>query len=278
MKSSKKVFLVIISILVITLVGCGGSGSKEISKEDETVLVGKRLSKIKNSGKLVLGTSSDYQHYEFKKEIDGEEKVIGSDIEVGKRIAQDLGVEFEVVDMEFDKLIPSLNNEEVDIVIASIISTEERKAQCIMSKPYYDTKMVFLVKADDLDKYYSVDDFEGKIIGYKNISMEKVVYKNQFHDIDSIKMDLSSDLIAALNEDKIQAALMLKAVAEDYANSDKNLAILNLDVNYSRKLIVAMKTGNEDLLKEVNNSIDKMTKEKVVDSFIVESMKQWEDR
>lgn len=93
-----------IGTLAIGVMGCGakGEGTKEASA---TSAQGITLESIKSKGKLVVGTSADYPPYEFHKEIDGKDQIVGFDISVAKEIAKDLGVELEVKDMDFDGLL-----------------------------------------------------------------------------------------------------------------------------------------------------------------------------
>ena len=81
------------------------------------------MKKIKESGKLVVGTEAQYAPYEFK---DLDANFAGCDMWLAQQIADALGVELEVVDMSFDGIIPAVQSSQVDIGIAAFTVTEER--------------------------------------------------------------------------------------------------------------------------------------------------------
>ena len=90
---------ILISTLTIATLfafaGCGKTSSSSTSTVD----------KIKKSGKLLLATSADYPPYEFHKNIDGKDTIVGFDIALAKEIAKDLGVELEIKDMDFQGVL-----------------------------------------------------------------------------------------------------------------------------------------------------------------------------
>ena len=113
------------AVAAFAITGCGGSDNKAASKpaQAESPL----MHKIKSSGKLVVGTASGYPPYEFVDTSAGEKKVIGIDMELAQKIADKLGVKLEVQDMNFQALLSSLTGGKVDMAIAGINPTDERK-------------------------------------------------------------------------------------------------------------------------------------------------------
>ena len=111
----KKILALIMAALV--LMSCAACGKKEEKS---------KLEEIKESGKLVVGTSADYPPFEFHMEIDGKDTIVGLDIAMCQYIADDLGVELEIVDMAFDNLVMSLQKGEFDLVAASMSKDEKR--------------------------------------------------------------------------------------------------------------------------------------------------------
>ena len=93
------------------MVGCGSNAKKESTSSNTSA-----LEAIKSKGKLVIGTSADYPPYEFHKEVDGKDQIVGFDIEIAKQFAKDLGVELEIKDMAFDGLLVALQADKVDMV------------------------------------------------------------------------------------------------------------------------------------------------------------------
>ena len=84
-KFSTYVALIMVVLLFsLTLVGCGNS------KE-----TGSAVDRIQDSNKIVLGTCADYAPYEFHRQVDGKDEIVGFDIDIAKEVAKDLGVELE---------------------------------------------------------------------------------------------------------------------------------------------------------------------------------------
>ena len=85
---------------------------------------------------IVLGTSADYAPFEFHKMVDGKDVIMGSDISLAQKIADDMGKELVIKDMDFNSLLIELDNGTVDFVIASMAPSKERAEQVDFSEPY----------------------------------------------------------------------------------------------------------------------------------------------
>ena len=93
------------------------------------------LESIKEKGKLVVGTASGYPPYEFIDITSANQDIVGIDMELAQAIADKLGVELEIQDMNFTSLISSIPTHKVDMAIAGISITEERKETMDFSEP-----------------------------------------------------------------------------------------------------------------------------------------------
>ena len=147
----KAIALLLALVTLLSLTACAG-------KEDAA---SSALDQIKQKGELVVGTSADYPPYEFHAEVDGKDTIVGFDMEIAQAIADKLGVSLKIVDMSFDNLLMSLANDEFDLVIAGLSADEERRKTTDFSDPYLEAKNLILVRAEDADKYASLDDLKG---------------------------------------------------------------------------------------------------------------------
>jgi polar amino acid transport system substrate-binding protein len=95
------------------------------------------------NGTLVLGTAAITEPFSY---IDGSQAVVGLDIEVAARVAQKLGMQLEVTNMDFGGLIPALISGKVDLIAACITISEERAKSVLFSEPYYRGGIAALVK------------------------------------------------------------------------------------------------------------------------------------
>ncbi len=94
-------------------------------------------------GVLRLGTAAVTEPFSF---VDGSQQVVGFDIELARRVAQQQGKTLEVVNMEFGSLIPALISGKVDMIAACITITEERAQKVLFSQPYYTGGIAALVR------------------------------------------------------------------------------------------------------------------------------------
>lgn len=92
---------------------------------------------------LRMATNAEFEPFEFR---DEQNEITGFDIEVAKAIARDLGMGFEVTDMNFDSLINALSSDMADIVIAGMTVTEERQQNVDFTDSYYTSTQVIIVK------------------------------------------------------------------------------------------------------------------------------------
>ncbi|HCF96121.1 MAG: transporter substrate-binding domain-containing protein [Verrucomicrobiota bacterium] len=96
-----------------------------------------------SNGTLRFGTSAVTEPFSF---VDKDRNVVGLDIEFAQRIAQRLGMDLEIVNMEFGGMIPALISGKVDIIGACITITPERAERVLFSEPYYTGGIAALVR------------------------------------------------------------------------------------------------------------------------------------
>jgi polar amino acid transport system substrate-binding protein len=132
MKKAIKVLLVVF-VLIFVAASCAPKAPAN------------RLEAIKQAGKIVVGTSADYEPWEFKDEND---EFVGVDMEFMREIAKRMGVEVEFQDLGFDALVTAVQEGKVDAAIAAMASTEERMQSVDFSMVYYAGDNVLLTTAD----------------------------------------------------------------------------------------------------------------------------------
>lgn len=125
------------------LAGCGGDKKAEQAKV------------------LRVGTEPAFAPFEFPKE--NSKELTGFDVELVQAIGKQMGCKVEVSGMGFDALIPALNAGNIDVAIAGMTITEERKKVVTFSDPYYTSGLIVMVKKDNT-AVKSIDDLKGKRI------------------------------------------------------------------------------------------------------------------
>ena len=134
------------------------SGSEDadgVDTQDGT----EEVSPVLADGKLTVGTNAEFPPFEFVGD-DGEPD--GFDVALIKAIGEKLGVEVEMENMEFDALVASIGSK-IDIAIAGMTVSDERKKSVDFSDPYYDAlQYVILPEGSEIATF---DDLAGKTIG-----------------------------------------------------------------------------------------------------------------
>ena len=165
---------------VMMAAGCGGSDDKKAAASGDKQ--GPVMQKIKESGKIVVGTASGYPPYEFIDASKADKTVIGIDMEIAQALADKLGVKLEVQDMNFQSLLSSLTSGKVDIAISGINPTDERRKTMDFSDNYLPTEQMVLIRKADADKYKSLEDLYGKTIGVQKSTTQETLTKNEIKD------------------------------------------------------------------------------------------------
>lgn len=267
MKINKKIIMIITIVMSLSmLAGCGNG------KGDKNSVEG-----IKAKGKLVMGTSADYPPYEFSVLEDGKEKIVGFDVALAKHIADELGVELEIKDMDFKNLIAALPSGKVDIVIAGMNPDPKRAEEVNFSDIYYNASHGVLIRKDMIDEIVSEDDLIGKKLGAQMGSMQEEIAEG-IKDADVKSLALTNNLLMELKANKIDAVIMEKPVAESYAKGNDDLMLVEGITIESGEggSAIAMKKGNDELTKKINEILKDVEDKNLLDAWIVEAQEYQE--
>lgn len=251
----KKIFALALAVLMAAcMVGCPASGS------DEDV--------------IIFGTSADYPPFEFHIIQDGEDKVVGIDVSVAYQIAEDMGKELQIAEMNFDNLLTLMAQGECDFVIAAMEQSDERLEQASCSDPYYtDLPAMIVVKKENLDKYQSIDDFNGAIVGAQTGTTKADIVTDEMTGAVPSLMTSVVDLVNNLMYDKCDAIVLDGAVALQYVESNPELAIVEA-VPLGEALPYCVWVEKDDpkgLLPQINETIAKIIEEGLMDQYIEEA-------
>ncbi|HSH34620.1 transporter substrate-binding domain-containing protein [Schnuerera sp.] len=270
MKKNISLFLVIIIVLSSLIVACGMENEANLEGEDLEVET-YSLEGIKNKGKLVMGTSADYPPFEFHTMIDGKDEIVGFDIEIAKYIADELGVELEIKDMDFDKLLGGLSTGMLDIVIAGMNPDPEREAN--FTDIYYEANLSVLVAKENKSNITSVEDLEGKNIGVQIGTTQEDIAQTKIKDADVKSLSTNPDIVMNLKTKKIDCALMEAPVAESFAKANDDIMVvedLTIDSG-TGGVAIAVKEDNDELTEKLNEILAKAKSEGLLEKWLVET-------
>jgi His/Glu/Gln/Arg/opine family amino acid ABC transporter permease subunit len=219
--------------------------------------------------KLVLGTSAEFPPYEFHKEIDGKDQIVGFDIAIAKRIAEDLGAELVIEDMGFDSLLSALQSGRVDFVISGLTPTEERRKSIDFSDDYYIAHQAIVVRAEDKDQFPTMKDLENEKIGVQKGSIQEEIGM-AIPNAKLTSLDKIPDLILQLETNRINAIIVEDTVAAGYLDSEIVLADAIPEDSESLAAIGVQK-GNIDLLNSINETLTTLKSSGEIDAMVKEA-------
>lgn len=271
-RSFRLIGLSLILLVGIMLAGC--TPQKENSKEQGLPIQPEnRMTKIKESKRLIVGTSADYPPYEFYTMTDGGESIVGLDISIAKAIAEELGVEIEIRDMGFDAVLTEVGTGMIDIGIASITPTEERDWAMDFSDIYYQARYTVLVQSERQEEYQTWDDLNGKIIGVQIGTVQEEIANSKCKGSEIRALAKVTDLVEDLKSAKIDAIILEDPVAQSYSKQNPDLAVVEQIKIESEGNGVAVITANnqDDLMKEINRVLYRLKESGELDRFIVEA-------
>ena len=224
---------------------------------------------------LVFGTSADYAPFEFMYPDESGQMVYGGiDVLVAQYIADYLGMELQIENMDFGYLLTALNKGDFDMVLADIEPTEKRLKAADFSDGYYqELPEMFLVRAEDVDKFNDAAvDFQGKTVGAQAGSTKIEKAEEKCVGATVVSLPLIPDLVNELVNNKIDAILLDGSVAVSYSKSNPDLAIatgLEGVFEVPNSIAVAVAKGDpKGLLPGINEAIAKMIEENKLDEFV----------
>lgn len=273
-KSIKRLVAASVAAMAIFAAGCGSKTTPTTAPTtapSATIAMSASLKKIKDSGKLVLGTSADYPPFEFHASIDGKDTIVGFDIDVAKEIAKDLGVTLEIKDLKFDGLLAALDQGSVDIVIAGLSPTEERAKSVDFSIQYYSAEQAVVVRGADKGTLTTLESLKGKTIAAQKGTIQEDAAK-AVEGATVLSLGKISDLILALKSNRADAAIIEVPVAESNVKENTDLVISSIVIkNEGEGKVAAVKKGASDLVAEVNKTLERILADGTFEKFVLEA-------
>lgn len=247
----KKIICLILAVCVTACLfaGCAGqpAGTSSDTDAKET---------------LTMGTNAAFPPYEF---VDDNGQIAGIDAEIAKAVADKLGMNLEIKDMEFDSLIPAVQGGSVDIVFAGMTVTDERKESVNFSDSYATGVQVIIVKEGS--DIATADDLEGKTIGVQSGTTGDI-YCTDDYGQENVKQFSSGALaVAALVNGQIDCVVIDNEPAKNFVAANAGLKILGTEY-IKEDYAAAISKTNTDLLDKVNKAISELKADGTIDKII----------
>lgn len=209
---------------------------------------------------LYVGTNAEFAPFEYLEK----DKITGFDIELMNALAKEMKVEIKLQNMSFDGLLPALQMKKIDVVIAGMTATPERKKAVLFSKPYFKAKQVIVLKkGEDMKKF---EDLVGKNVGVMlGFTGDTVV-----SDIKGAKVqrfDTTYAAIMALEKGKVDAVVADSEPAKNYIKNYNDLTIASAKAE-EEDYAIAVRKNDKALLEEMNKALDKVKANGTYDALL----------
>ena len=217
------------------------------------LLVGSLFANVACAEKLLVGTDAGFAPFEYKDTETNE--IVGFDIDLIKAIAEAVGDEVQIQNMQFAGLIPALQTNMVDVAAAAITITEERQKQVLFTDPYYDVGLVMVIQKKNVDKYKTLDDMQGKRI-CSQIGTTGSILGKQVKDATVGEYDQSGEALMELKMGGCESVLVDKTVANHYMQQQKDTTIAVVPHLYNPKQNgFAVAKRNTELQAKLNKGL-----------------------
>lgn len=248
----KSLFLMLIVLTALAIMFAGVS----CKKKTDTV--------------LRIGTNAEYPPFEFK---DGEQ-FVGVDMDLAKAIAEKMGVKYEIIDMDFDALIPSLTSNKIDLAISAITITEERQQQVDFSIPYYIANQVIIAKQDSPIKIEKLEDLANYRVGAQNGTtgqiyvQENLVDKNTMDKTSLKKYSTNIEAITDMLNGNVDLVIIDDSAAQGYSKLKPITILFKIETNEQYGIALQKESPYKE---QINMALDDLIKSGEVVNIIAKN-------
>ena len=270
----KKVFAILLALaMVFSMAACSSGGGDSSGDAAEPA---NRLEAIKARGYIEMATEPYFAPYEFiDSSKSGDEQYQGLDIELGKYIAEKLGVELRIVPLEFSAVLASITEGKYDFAASALAYSPGRAENMNMSKGYRFSDEVasygFLVREDMIDSIKTADDTADLVLVTQSGSVQEGFVNDQISKYKDFKLVSSmTDGFLMVAEGKADACACDINNGQLYADANGGLAIapFRFVVDESTQgTRVGIPKGEEELTEFINQCIDELRAEGTIDKW-----------
>lgn len=242
----KRKILAIVMVLAFAfgMTACGGSGS---------------------GGTLVMATNAAFPPYEY---VDGDDYA-GIDVEMAQAIAEKLGMELEIQDIDFNSIITSVESGKADVGIAGMTKTAEREKNVNFSEPYATAVQVIIVKEGS--KVTGPDNLGDGMIGVQESTTGHIYCEGDYGADHVTAYTTGANAIEALKKGKVDAVVIDNEPAKEFVKANEGLKILETEY-VEEEYAIAIAKDNEELLEKVNGALAEMKEDgslqAIIDKYI----------
>ena len=261
-----------LSVAALALTACGGSSSSVASSvassaSSETASTSAAAGELTTvmAGKLTMATNATFPPYEMTTDSGDIE---GIDVDTAKAIAEKLGLELQIDDMDFDAALLSVQQGKADIAMAGITVTDERKAVMAFSDSYATgIQSIIVPEGSDIA---SPDDLADKKIGTQRGTTGYIYCTDDFGEDSVVAYDNGLTAVQALNNGQVDAVVIDNAPAKEYVAANPGLKVL--ETSYAEEDYAIGMAKSSPLEDAINSALEELkadgTLQAIVDKYI----------
>jgi L-cystine transport system substrate-binding protein len=241
----------------LVLTGCGSSSSSDASGGGESPAGGTSLEKVQDEGVITVGTEGTYRPFTFHEGGSGE--LTGYDVEVMEAVADELSVEVEFEETQWDAIFAGLDAGRFEVIANQVSITPEREADYAFSKPYTVSPGVIVVNDGDTS-IDSFDDLSGKTTAQSLTSNWYELAKDSGAKIENVEG--WAQAVALLKQGRIDATVNDELTFLDYQNTEGDTSLdIAATTEEEAHNAFAFRKGSDDLVKAVDTALDTLRKD-----------------
>jgi len=250
--------LAVVGVAALALAACGSDGGSDAEAADGVQLV--------EDGKIITCTHLPYKPFQFTQ--GGE--IVGFDVAIVDAIAEDLGVEQEIIDTPFEGIQSGedLNTLKCDIAAAGMTITDVREENLDFSEPYFDATQALMVPAGS--DITTLEDLSGKKLAVQlSTTGEIYAQENAPDDVELVQFEDVALLQTAVQTGQVDAAINDNGVLLDFASENDDVEV-SAEFDTGEQYGLGVRTGNEALLEQVNASLERIREDGTYDEIYAE--------
>lgn len=260
----KKIVVLLLALcMIFMLCACGEEAVQEVVSDSAEA---EGISTVED-GVLHMATNAAFPPYEMVKDGGGYE---GIDVEIATAIADELGLELVVDDMDFSSVITSVQSGKADICMAGLTVTDERKEAVDFTETYAQGVQVVIVKEDsDIE---SVDDLDGKMIGTQEATTGYFYCSDDYGEDNVVAYANGALAIEALKGGKVDCVVIDEQPAKSFVEANEGLKILSTEY-VVEDYAIAVSKDNPALRDAINETLVNLIEDGTVAEIVAKYIK-----
>ncbi|MBN2224657.1 MAG: transporter substrate-binding domain-containing protein [Deltaproteobacteria bacterium] len=245
-----------VALICCAATACSKKNNTNTTVSPEVIAAGSDLAKIIGRGKMIVGMDvSDirYQPFEMKNK-NGE--IVGFDVDLAQIMADELGVNLEIVPTNWDGIIPALIDGKFDLIISAMAVSTERNKAVNFSAPYYLSGKCLLINSRDVFRINDYHDLNHKDTVVVTTFSDDMVLNRYFPEADIVRFKNDEEAVREVIERRARAFIADRARISIFAVKYPGTTIAIKDPFTYEPIAVGMRKGDVDLLNWVNNCIE----------------------